>query len=215
MISGTDKIFNAIQTGISPLKTALQNAKTGKSPDLSSALQSDQFSFSSAGVRALEFLNSLGKSDDGDDSLGDLGKMEQLKQRGEMLANALQMKLKSFETRLVQQMQSAGIDTSQEMRLEDGGIMGILETGGHPDMDRINQLFQNNPDMIQNFREISQLADLIRNLQQIPDDVTAGSMNLANIAAMYARESQQNQDFDMNAQFVMKVLPSGASFTFE
>lgn len=211
MISGTNPLSSILQKMVSPINsgnTSVTNEKSVKLNELADSMK-DQFSLSPSMSKMLEFLNSQ-PSTEADDDLGDLGNLANMKKKGEDLSNILQMKLQSFQGDLLKGMQTAGIDTSKEINLKDDGMNGVMLMNDHPDAQKIAELFEKENGLKEGFQEISKLADLVRSLQELSGDAAAGTMNLGNIAAKYAKESSS-----LNPEFMMKVLSTGASYTFE
>lgn len=212
MISGANSILGILQKVVSPANSGAQAAKDEKDSKFSelAGKMKDEFSISPSLSKTLEFLNSqqIGGEDEGD--LGDMDNLGSLKQKGQMLANILQMKINSFQTDLTKNLQGAGIDASQEIDLKDGGAEGILVSNDHPEAQKIMKLINDNKDLSDKFREIAKLSELVQGMQGLSGDAAAGTMNLNNIAAKYAREAKST-----SADFVLKVNPGESSRVFE
>ncbi len=183
----------------------------GVAPGQKNSGVGDQFQISPTANLLQQFLSQ--DVDGKNDAENGMSGLDLLKQNGEMLAGLLQTKLKGFETNLASTMQSAGIDPSQPMSMQQG-VDGLLLTNGTPDKEKIAQLLGNNGALQDQFKEISRLAELLGSLQQ------AGTYNAAgtSAAARYAQQSQQNQPTvksDPDARFVLNVMEGNSSYSFE
>lgn len=178
--------------------------------------QGDRLSISTAAMKAQEFLSSEG-IDEGDLAEMDLNKIDSLKQRGELLAQMLQMKLNSFQGDFLEHMQSAGIDVSQAIDLQKG-LNGKLQVAGdHPDKEQIENLLMQNQDWIKRFEEITKMAGLTEVFQSVQSE-TKGFNPLSSIAALYAKQSQTPQNTTgklPSGQFQLEISETGASYSFE
>jgi hypothetical protein len=59
--------------------------------------------------------------------------------------------VESFEKLFTQELAKAGVDTSLPIKLSNDGEGGVLVTNDHPDKDKIEALFNENPDLQQGF----------------------------------------------------------------
>lgn len=59
--------------------------------------------------------------------------------------------VESFEKLFEQELAKAGVDTSQPIKLVSNGEGGVLVTNNHPDKDKIEAMFNDNPDLQQGF----------------------------------------------------------------
>ena len=59
--------------------------------------------------------------------------------------------VESFEKLFAQELAKAGVDTSMPIKLSNDGEGGVLVTNDHPDKDKIEALFNDNPDLQQGF----------------------------------------------------------------
>jgi hypothetical protein len=135
--------------------------------------------------------------------------LAQLKQRGDMLANMLQLKMKNFESNLMTNVQGAGLP-NQEMHIKNGDE-GLSLLGDMPDKESIQNLLGN---MQGEFTDIARLAEVLNLLQQVgPDSLPAGLSSAAQYAqqSMLERSSVKRPETD----FVMHIAQSGTSFSFE
>lgn len=175
----------------------------------------DQLSISLAAQKAQAFLNQeiAGTGDVEMDMIG----IESLKQRAEMLSQMLQMKLDKFQGDFLDQVKAAGIDASQPIDLKKGADGNLLVAGEHPDKAKINELLAGNDELTKKFEEISKLAGLTQILQSAQTDKS--SSPFANIAALYARQSQGSPVADSSKisgdRFQLSVGESEASFSWE
>jgi hypothetical protein len=146
----------------------------------------------------------------GDAGAGELDMMglAQLKQRGEMLASMLQLKMKNFESHLTANVQGAGLQM-QDMNIKDGDD-GLLLMGNMSNKESL----QNAMNGLQGeFTDIARLAEVLNMLQQLgPDNMAAG----LSAASQYAQQSLSDRSVKRpETDFVMQIMQSGSSFTFE
>jgi hypothetical protein len=148
----------------------------------------------------------------------DLTGLAQLKQRGDMLANMLQVKLKNFETNLITGMKSVGLDTMQDMTMKNGGD-GLLLMNDLPNKESIQSFLQNNSKLKEQFQEIAQFANILETLQQLGSNTGMKTVNHALIppAVQYTRQSQpiRSEPQPPNAGFVLHIMRGQASYSFE
>ena len=212
MLGTTSSINNypnifGIQSGLS-MENLAQTLTTTKSP-----LPMDSVTISSSANMLQQFLNAEmqggGSSTDTGGEL-DLMGLAQLKQRGEMLANMLQLKMKNFESNLTSNVQGAGLPM-QNMDIKNGDD-GLLLMGDMPN----KEAFQNVVSGLQGeFSDISRLAEVLNMLQQMgPDNMVSA---LSSAAAQYAQQSQPDRSSvkPPEGDFIMHVLQTGTSFSFE
>lgn len=148
----------------------------------------------------------------------DLTGLEQLKQRGEMLSNILQMKLKNFESNLISSMKSAGLNPSQDMDLKNGDD-GLLMMNDGPNQASIQNFLNSNAKgkLGEQFQEIVRLATLLNTVQQSSSQGISPNIPQNGAAGAYAQQSQplklpgRSQD----GEFVMRVQEGTASYAFE
>ena len=179
-------------------------------------MPTDSVTISSSATMLQNFLNSEMQSGDNSSDLGelDLVGLAQLKQRGDMLANMLQLKMKNFETNLMSNVQGAGLNM-QEMHIKNGDD-GLSLLGDMPNKEPLQNLLGG---MQNEFSDIARLAEVLNMLQQMgPDNGLAGAFGGAlSSAAQYAQQSSLDRSSVKrpDADFVMHILQSGSSFTFE
>jgi len=173
--------------------------------------QTDSVAFSSSAMMLQQFLNSEmhGGESGGTGELDLLG-LAQLKQRGEMLANMLQLKMKNFESALTKNVQGQGLPM-QDMHLKNGDD-GLSLLGEMPD----KETFQDAIGGLQgDFLDISRLAEVLNMLQQMGPDNMFSALSAS--ATQYAQHSSLDRTSAKRPEgdFVMHVLQSGTSFSFE
>ena len=180
------------------------------------SIPTDSVTISSSATMLQNFLNAEMQSGGDSADLGelDLVGLAQLKQRGEMLASMLQLKMKNFETNLMSNVQGAGLNM-QEMHIKNGDD-GLSLLGDMPDKASL----QNAIGGLQGeFSDIARLAEVLNMLQQMgPDNGLGGAFGGAlSSAAQYAQQSSLDRSSVKrpDADFVMHILQSGSSFTFE
>jgi len=216
MLGATSSINNypnifGIQSGLS-MDNLPQTLTATKSPMPMSPIPMDTVSISSSANMLQQFLNAEmqggGSSADGGEF--DLMGLAQLKQRGEMLASMLQLKMKNFESHLVSNVQGAGL-AMQNMDIKNGDD-GLLLLGDMPNKDAL----QNELGGLQGeFMDISRLAEVLNMLQQMgPDNMVSA---LSSAAAQYAQHSQPDRSSVKRPEgdFIMHMMQSGTSFSFE
>ena len=206
-INNYPNIFG-IQSGQSMEQLAQTLATTTKQ-----TMPTDTVTISSSANMVQQFLNSemQGNGDAGNGEF-DLMGLAQLKQRGDMLASMLQLKMKNFESHLTSSIQSAGLPM-QAMDIK-GGDDGLLIMGDMPNKDSL----QNALDGLQGeFMDIARLAEVLNMLQQLGPDNTAGGLSgLISSAAQYAQQSLSDRSVKRpEGDFILQVAQSGTSFTFE
>lgn len=69
------------------------------------------------------------------------------------LRTAAELSLSEFKRTLKQVFTASGIDTSVPIRLEPDGKGGVL-VGEHPDRDKIERIFEDNPDLAAKFQAL-------------------------------------------------------------
>jgi len=177
-----------------------------------SSMPMDTVSISSSANMLQQFLNAEMQGNGGSAETGefDLLGLAQLKQRGEMLANMLQLKMKNFESHLVSNVQGAGL-AMQNMDIKNGDD-GLLLMGDMPNKES----FQNALGGLQGeFTDISRFAEVLNMLQQMgPDNMVSA---LSSAAAQYAQQSQSDRTSvkPPEGDFVMHIMQAGTSFSFE
>ncbi|MDR3199513.1 MAG: hypothetical protein LBU34_16720 [Planctomycetaceae bacterium] len=148
----------------------------------------------------------------------DLTGLAQLKQRGDMLANMLQVKLKNFETNLITGMKSAGLDWTQDMNMKNGDN-GLLLMNDLPNKESVQNFLQNNGKLKEQFQEAAQLANILEALQQLGSNVGSKTINRAVItpAAQYTQQSQpiRSESQHSNAGFIVHIMRGQVSYSFE
>ena len=211
MIGSTSLVNNysnvfGVQSGQSLEQFAQTMASSSKQ-----AMPRDSVTISSSATMLQQFLNAEMR---GGETSADAGEMDlmgiaQLKQRGEMLANMLQLKMKNFESNLITNVQGAGLPM-QEMHLKNGDD-GLSILGDMQNKEAIQNMLGG---MQNEFMDISRLAEVLNMLQQVaPDHATAG----VSAASQYAQQSLLDRSSVRrpDTDFVMHLLQSGTSFSFE
>ena len=138
----------------------------------------------------------------------DLMGLAQLKQRGEMLASMLQLKMKNFESQLTANVQGTGLPM-QGMNIKDGDD-GLQLMGDMPNKEALQSALGG---LQGEFSDIARLAEVLNMLQRLgPDNVTAG----LSAAAQYAQQSLADRSVKRpESDFILQVMQSGMSFAFE
>ena len=211
MLGSTSVINNypnvfGVQSGQSLEQAAKMPAVTAKQ-----TVSPDTVSISASANMLQQFLNAEmqgnGSADAGElDLIG----LAQLKQQGEMLASMLQLKMKNFESSLMSNVQGVGLPM-QEMHIQNGGA-GLSLLGDMPNKEPIQNLLGG---MQGEFTDIVRLAEVLNMLQQMgPDNIAAG---LSSAAAQYAQQSLPDRAPVKRPEtdFVMHLMQSGTSFSFE
>ena len=86
------------------------------------------------------------------------------------LRQASEQSLSEFTRSLKQLFHDAGIDTSQMIRLEPDDHGGITVVGHHPDADKIEKIFEENPDLAAKFQTLAQKFKDLRAAENKPRD---------------------------------------------
>ncbi|MDR3110253.1 MAG: hypothetical protein LBU65_11295 [Planctomycetaceae bacterium] len=141
--------------------------------------------------RAIDLLNlEMGQSGNGGDNATGMEGINDLKQRGQMMASVLKMKIDGFQQNLLKTLKSNGVDVSKPATVQDGGEAGMLLDNAHPDADKIKSLLQDEGLQSQ-FKEMSKMFELVQGLGQIGNNPTgAQSFSPANI---YQQHSQPTE----------------------
>jgi len=166
-----------------------------------------------------QLLNMELQNPDGSSELGelDLTGLAQLKQRGDMLANMLQVKLKSFESNLINGMKAAGLDPSQDMSMKNGDD-GLSLMNDIPNKESVQNFLQQSDKLKGQFQEIAQFANILDALQQFGPGIGSGTSGHAGIlpATQYTQQSQPvRPEKRPDAEFVVRVMQGSASYSFE
>jgi len=207
LINNYPNIFG-VQSG-QPLaqlaQTLTTNAKQGAS--------ADTVTISSSAAMLQQFLHTemQGGEISADDGDSDMMELVQLKQHGEMLASMLQLKMKNFEASLTANVQGAGLPM-QDMHLKNGDDEGLSLLGDMPNKEQIQNVLGG---LQGQFTDIARLAEVLNMLQQMgPNTVMDG---LSSAAAHYAQQSALDKSSTPRSanNFILHVLQSGTSFSFE
>ena len=205
-INNYPNVFGAPSGGLSVEHLAKTLSATAQQ-----AMPMDTVTISSSANLLQQFLNTEmqggGSNDTGE---FDLMGLAQLKQRGDMLASMLQLKMKNFESHLISNVQGAGLPM-QNMDIKNGDE-GLLLMGDMPN----KEAFQNALGGLQGeFMDVSRLAGVLNMLQQMgPDNMISA---LSSVAAQYAQQSlpDRSSTKQQESDFIMHMTESGTSFSFE
>jgi hypothetical protein len=184
--------------------------------------KSDSVTISPTANMLQQFLNMELQNPDSSSEIGelDLTGLAQLKQRGDMLANMLQVKLKNFESNLITGMKSAGLDTSQDMNMKNGDN-GLLLLNDIPNKESVQGFLQNNSKLKEQFQELGQFANILETLQQFGSHTGQKTTNRAIIppAAQYTQQSQplrlEKESQRPDAGFIVHIMQGQVSYSFE
>lgn len=188
MLSGTTQFVGMIQNLIAPKKGDSLAKPTDASPN--SAVLGDRFTLSPDGQKTLQFLDSENAGNH--DSEMDLSGIYDMKQRGEMLSQMLQMKMQNFQGDFLNQMKTSGIDASLPIDLEKGADGNLQVSGDHPEKGVIDQFLAGDEKLSQKFDEISDLSGLLKIVQSV-----SGEMN-TNPFSSFAAYAKQSQPVESN-----------------
>jgi hypothetical protein len=230
MLGSTSQINNfmnmfGVQQGLSPEQVAKMSGTSqvrhdGKVNRNAKTNPIDSVTISPTANSIQQLLNmELQNSDQSSETAElDLTGLAQLKQRGDMLANMLQVKLKNFETNLITGMKSSGLETMQEMEMKKGDN-GLLLMNDLPNKESIQSFLQNNSQLKEQFQEIAQFANILETLQQLGSDTGAKTVNRAIIppAVQYTQQSQplRSEPQRPDANFVLHIMRGQTSYSFE
>ena len=78
------------------------------------------------------------------------------------------LSLSEFKRTLKQLLADAGVDTNQMIRLEPDGNGGVTLAGQHPDRDKIEKIFEENPDLAAKFQALAQKFNDLRAAENKP-----------------------------------------------
>lgn len=205
LINNYSNVFG-IQSGQSPEQLAQTLAASAKQ-----AMPGDSVTISSSAAMLQQFLNAemQGGETTMDADETNLMGLAQLKQKGELLANMLQLKMKNFESNLTTNVQGAGLPM-QDMHLKNSDD-GLSLLGDMQNKEAIQNMLGG---MQSEFLDISRLAEALNMLQQVePDHAVAG----VSAASQYAQQSLLDRSTVKRPEtdFIMHIMQSGASFSFE
>ena len=210
MIGATSLINNysgifGVQSGLS-VEHLAQTLTAGKP-----TMPGDSVTISSSAAMLQQFLNAemQGGNEPAEEGDIDLMGLAQLKQHGDMLASMLQLKMKNFESSLMENVKGAGLPMqNMDIKNSDDGLSLL---GDMPNKETIQNLIGG----LQNeFSDIARLAEVLTMLQQMgPDNIAAGLSS----AAQYAQQSLPDRTSVKRPEtdFIMHILQSGSSFSFE
>ncbi|HBT76081.1 MAG TPA: hypothetical protein DEB39_03965 [Planctomycetaceae bacterium] len=150
-------------------------------------------------------------------SLSPMEGLDSLKKRGDMMANVLQMKLNTFQQQMMRSMKSNGIDTGRPATLQEGDETELLLSGNHPDAAKIRHLLQNDPELAGQFKELANLASLVRGIGQLDAESRAVATGSGGAHSPIAAYQQQNISTDKGGEnrFTLQIAATGASYSFE
>lgn len=192
------QISSFFQNGISAIKG---NGKAAEKEGAQKQAINDMLTLSSLS-KQLDMLN-------GDELSGEgvsTEKINDLKERAQMMSNVLKMKMSQFEGKLMKSLQDAGISTEDSLILQDAGADGVKLLNEHPDAQRIAQLFAEDAPITREFQEISRLGALVNGLERAEKSGGVG------VAAHYAQQSQDRWKLPAT---VATISTEGAMFAFE
>lgn len=199
------------------MTAVLSSLNGNKNPLAAQSTGSTDFATFSPAANMMQQLLNMEMKGQGNEESGevDLLGLTQLKQRGEMLANMLQMKLKNFGATLMSGMNAAGIDSSQPMNLQNGA-QGLSLLGDAPNKEGIENLLNTNGKLKEQFQEIAQFAKILDMLQSAETSAT-GLSKRTSPAHSYAQQSTPNKNDSKrpDAEFVLHVMQGGTSYSFE
>lgn len=214
-------VLQSISSGVSNLASTVGGKSAAEKKTAADQLILSNLS------RQIELLNTeagLGLDTEGAGADGEalsLDGLESLKRRGEMMSTVLQMKINNFQQKLTQSMQAAGIDAAQATKLQDGGEAGLLLAGDHPDAGKIRSLFQNDAALMDQFKEISNLAELVRGIDRLGMSASGVSANGAAAGgahspiAAYLQQRLGAEEGNKGTRFTLQVAANGAAYSFE
>ncbi|MGL6194184.1 MAG: hypothetical protein ACRC2T_05115 [Thermoguttaceae bacterium] len=218
MLSGANQLVGLVQGLLSSKKSQPQNNVQENSnisnPNTTNP-QQDLFTLSPSGLRTQQFLNSEMYGSDANGSGGelDLAAIGNLKQRGEMLSQMLQVKLQSFQSDFMQKMNAAGVDTSKPIDLQKNDAGNLLVANDHPDKAQIDQILAENPEFAGKFQELSKTAAMSQALLAAAADKSSNPFS--SIASLYAKQSQDtNQSKSAGTQFQLQINETAATYSF-
>jgi len=78
------------------------------------------------------------------------------------LTREAETQFSAFKRNMRQLLQQSGIDLTWEVRLSTDGAGGILVEDMHPDKEKIEQLLRENPDLVQQFKQLQSSYERLR-----------------------------------------------------
>jgi len=169
----------------------------------------------SPSARQLSDFFKTEKNSDADNAETDLDGM---KLKGQMLAESLQTQLNVFQGKMINLLQSAGLDTDSPLNLQANPAGKIQVANDRPDKAEIESLLQNSPGLSKEFRNISMLATAaqangVTSSSNDPSGMSQSRWNPLNMISQYARNS--NSALSGNAdRFNLRIANGQASYYF-
>ncbi|MDR1491191.1 MAG: hypothetical protein LBT05_00470 [Planctomycetaceae bacterium] len=217
MLNGIDltSYLNVIHE-LSPLK------KSGDTPIQAAALESarkskaspasaDMFLLSPSAKQLSDFFAS--QSQDATENENADVDLEGMKLRGDMLAETLQLQLSAFQGKMLGILGGAGMNTNLPINLQTGANGNVQVTNEHPDKVKIESLFQNQPGLSKDFRQISMLASVVR-----MNNMSGKSGGLDNFTSLnpFSALTQyaKNSDAATSDKFNLRLAENNASYYF-
>lgn len=71
-------------------------------------------------------------------------------------------KLSEFKRAMQQVLETAGIDSTWDIRLQSDGNGGVQVSPSHPECDKIEQILRENPDLIEKFKTLQEAFGRLR-----------------------------------------------------
>ena len=134
-----------------------------------------------------------------------------LKTKGDTLADLLKMQLETFRMSLTQSLQSQGIDVNQAINLQTGSDGKIEVTNSHPDAQKIENFFEKNPALKQQFREISLIAGVVNSRTS---QLNSGDVNNVTPIGTALRYAQQSNAGGAGSKFNLEIGPQSVHHRF-
>jgi hypothetical protein len=177
-------LLGSIRPLLSPGKSneAAAPAEEAKSAD---ALR-DEFQFSPSSRQLMALLQNEEAKDAQQGESLDFNATD-LKQKGKMLSEILNLRLKQFEGNLLTMMEEEGISSKGDFFLQKNSLDETVVSGDNPDREKLEQLIENHPEMKQQLEEIFSLGKLMR----VMEKSTGGMSSLQGIAGEYAKSNSE------------------------
>ncbi|GHT24103.1 hypothetical protein FACS189419_08840 [Planctomycetales bacterium] len=218
MITSSSHINNypnifGVQKGFNPdqLAKAVSAGKSEGNPV-------DTLSISAPGNMMQQLLDLEMQGDSGTSAENaelDMTGLTQLKQRGDMLASMLKLKMQSFESNLVATMRGANVQPPADVNLKQGDE-GLQLLGDMPQKEEMQNLMKNGSPLQNGFQDIANLNNVMQLLQQSGAQGAKTSGGFSS-ALHYAQQSLPARAAENHnpKDFILRVMQSGTDFSFE
>ncbi len=149
---------------------------------------------------------------DGEAGEVDLNGLVNLKQRADMMANMLKLKMNNFASNLAASMKDAGVNPNQDLSIKNDDGMSLLQE--IPGKNALETQWKGNDKLQSQFKEIAQLAQLLDMVGQVGSGRAPSGRPHPLASHPAARYAAQAQPVEKRAEatFVYNMMSGGYSF---